>query len=143
LPAGDRDNQQDINPETRRIAQIESDNGFRQYDYGLDMIRTFLEPERPFSLQPSHIPELQKIAVEGIERFPGQWRTGSVEIMKSRHQPPEAHLVENLVREMCDHVNNHWKRRCKACWRASFFPSLKKPAEGRWPESGTWWGSVC
>ena len=34
-------------------------------------------------------------------------RRTAVQIEKSAHQPPAAHLVENLVREMCDYVNDN------------------------------------
>ena len=37
------------------LARLEIDNGFRQVDLGIDVIRTFLEPDRPFALRPSLI----------------------------------------------------------------------------------------
>jgi hypothetical protein len=58
------------------LARLEIDNGFRQVDLGIDVIRTFLEPDRPFALRPSLIQQLQKVAVEGIVPYPGEWRTG-------------------------------------------------------------------
>jgi Fic family protein len=51
---------------------------------------------------------LQKIAVDSIERYPGQWRTGPAGIEKSAHTPPNAHLVPFLVQEMCDYVNDNF-----------------------------------
>lgn len=93
--------------EKRRIAELEVQNGFRQYDLALDIIKTYLDPERPFALRPSVIQLLQKVAVEGVERYPGQWRTGSAGIEKSTHAPPDAHLVPFLVQEMCDYVNDN------------------------------------
>jgi len=91
--------------------QREIDNGFRQYDYAIDAINDFVGPERPFALRPSLILELQHIAVEGIEPYPGRWRIGNVEISGSRHTPPGPHLVENLVTELCEYVNNCWHER--------------------------------
>jgi Fic family protein len=93
------------------IAQLEIENGLRQYDLALDVIKTFLEPDRPFALRPSLIQQLQSVAVEGIEAYPGQWRTGVVRIEKSEHQPPAAHLVGFHVQEMCDYVNDNWHER--------------------------------
>jgi hypothetical protein len=61
--------------EKRRVAELEVQNGFRQFDLALEIIKTFLDPERPFALRPSIVQELQQIAVDGIERYPGQWRT--------------------------------------------------------------------
>ena len=91
----------------RRIAELEIENGLRQFDLAIDIIKTFLEPERPFALRPSIIQQLQKVAVENIEHDPGQWRTGSAGIEKSAHTPPGAHLVPFLVQEMCDYVNDN------------------------------------
>ncbi len=107
MPSSDNTDNPKIDPEAQRIVKIEADNGVEQHDLGINIIKTFLEPERPFALQPSHIMELQRLAVKGIERQPGQWRTGPVGITKSRHQPPEAHLVGFLVQEMCDYVNRN------------------------------------
>jgi Fic family protein len=87
---------------------LEVANGLRQFDLAVDIIKTFLEPDRPFALRPSLIQSLQKIAVQGIEPHPGEWRTGSVKITRSPHTPPDAHLVGFLVQEMCDYVNNNW-----------------------------------
>lgn len=97
-------------PENRpqTIAELEVANGLRQYDLALDVIKTFLEPDRPFALRPSLLQQLQKIAVEGIEAYPGEWRTGPARITKSKHTPPDAHLIGFLVQEMCDYVNNNW-----------------------------------
>ncbi|MEX2616464.1 MAG: Fic family protein [Alphaproteobacteria bacterium] len=93
------------------IAEVEAANGLRQFDLGLEMIRYFLDPERPFSLRTSHIRELQKVAVQGLEADAGEWRSGKVRIEKSRHTPPEPHLVPSLCQEMCDYVNNNWHER--------------------------------
>ncbi|MFT6581226.1 MAG: Fic family protein [Alphaproteobacteria bacterium] len=96
-------------PDTiRKIAEIEAANGLRQFDLGLDIIRYFLDPERPFRLQPSHIRQLQEVAVKNLEPDAGEWRTTQVGISKSKHRPPEAHLVPSLVQSMCDYINNNW-----------------------------------
>jgi hypothetical protein len=93
------------------VAKLEVDNGFRQIDLGIDVIKMFLEPDRPFALRPSLIQQLQKVAVEGIAPHPGEWRTGSAKITKSSHVPPDLHLVSFLVQEMCDYVNDNWHDR--------------------------------
>jgi Fic family protein len=97
-----------IDAESRRIAELEVENGLRQYDLAIDVIRTFQEPERPFALRPSLIQQLQSVAVKDIEPYPGEWRTSSAKITKSKHTPPGAHLVGFLVQEMCDYVNDNW-----------------------------------
>lgn len=90
------------------IKKLEIDNGFVQFDLAIDVIKTFLEPDRPFALRPSLIQQLQSVAVKNIETYPGEWRTGPAKITKSNHIPPDAHLVKFLVQEMCDYVNDNW-----------------------------------
>lgn len=87
------------------IKRLETENGFRQAELADNMIHAFLDPEMPFKLRPSHLQQLQAIAVNEIERFPGQWRAGPISIEKSAHNPPPAHMVESHVIEMCDYVN--------------------------------------
>ena len=87
--------------------RLEAENGFRQLNQGIEIIRYYLEPGRPFALRPGLILELQKIAVDGIGPEPGQWRKTVVGITKSAHSPPQPHLVPALVTEMCDYVNDN------------------------------------
>jgi Fic family protein len=91
----------------KTLAELEVENGLRQFDLAIDIIETFLEPDRPFALRPSVIQRLQSIAVQGIEPYPGEWRKGPARITKSKHIPPDAHLVGFLVQEMCDYVNDN------------------------------------
>jgi len=60
-------------------------------------------------LRPSAILALNRLALEGIERFAGNYRPGTVEISGSRHQPPDAFLVPSLVEDLCDYVNERWE----------------------------------
>lgn len=93
--------------ERRRIARLEIDNGFRQYDLAIEIIKAYLDPDRPFALRPSLIRQLQAVAVDGIEPYPGEWRTGKAKISQSRHVPAEPHMIGFLVQEMCDYVNDN------------------------------------
>jgi len=52
---------------------------------------------------------LHRKALEGISLFAGNARPGPVEIQKSKHTPPGAHLVHNLLEEMCDHINQYFE----------------------------------
>lgn len=88
-------------------AKLEVQNGFRQYDLGMEMVLYYVDERRPFALRPHLIQELQSVAVRGLEPSPGVYRTTPVRIEKSKHQPPEAHLVPNLVIEMCEYVNDN------------------------------------
>jgi fido (protein-threonine AMPylation protein) len=90
-------------------AEAEAKNGLRQYDLGLRVIETAIErrPER-FKLRPSTILSLHREALIGISAYAGLWRPAGVEIQGSRHTPPGAHLVAELIEDMCDYVNERW-----------------------------------
>src|SRR5215469_1546995 len=86
-------------------ARREAENGLRQFDEVIDQINYWLQPERPFKLRPSGILSLHRRALEGISSFAGVFRPGGIEIKGSKHQPPGAHLVPELVEQLCDYVN--------------------------------------
>lgn len=90
-----------------RKARQEAENAVRQFDRVLDMIEEVARGNRPFRLRVSMILDLHRIALEGLDAYAGNFRPGSVEIGLSQHVPPEAHLVPNLVEEMCDYVTDH------------------------------------
>ena len=88
-------------------AAAEARNGFRQYDAAIGVIQSALE-RRAFKLRPSLILGLQREALAGISAYAGNYRPGGVAIQGSKHEPVGAHLVPELVEEMCDYVNDHW-----------------------------------
>jgi Fic family protein len=89
-------------------AKREARNGLRQFDEVIEQIEYWLQPERPFRLRPSAILTLHRRALEGISSFAGVWRPAAIEIRGSKHNPPAAHLVPELIEQMCDYVNEHW-----------------------------------
>lgn len=91
-------------------ARQEAENGLRQYDEVIERINYSLQPERPFKLRPSAILSLHRRALEGISSFAGVFRPGGIEIKGSKHTPPGAHLVPELLEQMCDHINENWAR---------------------------------
>lgn len=111
-----------VDHNTRR----EIENGFRQYDLTLDVIRYYLEPERPFALRVPLILDLQKEAVEGIEAEAGKIRTNPVGIGKSKHTPPPPHLVQTHLTEFCEYINDNWHEKTAfylaayAMWRLNW-----------------------
>src|SRR6266436_4832213 len=88
-------------------AAAEARNGFRQYDAAISAIHTALE-RGSFKLRPSLILGLQREALAGISSYAGNYRPGGVAIEGSRHEPVGAHLVPELIEDMCDYVNDHW-----------------------------------
>ena len=89
-------------------AVAEARNGFRQYDAAVAAIQTALERDS-FKLRPSLILGLQREALAGISMYAGNYRPAGVAIQGSKHEPPGAHVVPELIEEMCDYVNDSWK----------------------------------
>jgi Fic family protein len=93
-------------------AEREARNALLQAKRLDEMIEAFVaEPERKFRLRPSAILDLNRLAIDGLDVFAGNWRPGSVKISGSKHQPPAAHLVPELVEQMCDYINDSWEMR--------------------------------
>src|SRR3981189_1000515 len=88
-------------------AAAEARNGFREYDAAIGIIQSALE-RGLFKLRPSMILGLQREALAGISSYAGNFRPGGVAIEGSRHEPVGAHLVPELIEDMCDYVNDHW-----------------------------------
>lgn len=90
-------------------ARKEARNGILQFDHVTRLIEEFLDPERPFKLRPSTLLALNRTALDGINAYAGNYRPGAVKIGGSKHVPPGAHLVPELIEELCDYVNDHWR----------------------------------
>jgi Fic family protein len=91
------------------VARREAANGLRQVDAVNEMVEYWLQPQYPFKLRSSHLLKLNRIALEGLSAYAGNFRPGPIKIGGSKHKPPDAHLVPELVEEMCDYVNEHFK----------------------------------
>jgi Fic family protein len=89
-------------------AEAEAANGLKQYDLAVQAVQTAIE-RKPFKLRLSLILSLQREALQGISAYAGNFRPGDVEIQHSRHTPPGAHLVPELVEDLCDYVNSRWE----------------------------------
>jgi Fic family protein len=92
-------------------AQKEVSNGLRQFDAVTERIEYWTQPDYPFKLRLSLILDLHRIALEGISAFAGTFRPAGIKIGGSQHQPVGAHLVAGLVEELCDYVNDNWKKK--------------------------------
>jgi Fic family protein len=91
------------------IALRESENAVAQFDRVLDLIDEVARDARPFRLRTSMILDLHRIALEGLSAYAGNFRPGDVEIGKSKHVPPQAHLVPGLIEEMCEFVMDNFE----------------------------------
>lgn len=98
----------DLIKDPKERAEAEVRNGFRQYDAGVAIAQEAID-RGGFRLRPSAILALHREALRGISNYAGNYRPGPVAIRKSRHVPPEAHLVPELIEDMCDYVNREWE----------------------------------
>ncbi|MGB7419074.1 MAG: Fic family protein [Erythrobacter sp.] len=89
-------------------AERESENALAQFDQVLDMIDEVTRDGRPFRLRTSMILGLHRTAMDGLNEYAGNFRPADVEIGQSKHVPPKAHLVPELIEEMCDYVQENF-----------------------------------
>jgi hypothetical protein len=59
-------------------AHREAKNGVRQFDRAVEMIEWWLQPEKRFSLRPSALLDLNRIALDGLSSLAGTYRPGDV-----------------------------------------------------------------
>lgn len=90
-------------------AQRESENALAQFDRVLDLIDEVVRGTRPFRFRTSMILELHRLALDGLSPYAGNFRPADVEIGQSKHTPPKAHLVAELIEEMCDYVMSKYE----------------------------------
>jgi Fic family protein len=91
------------------IARREAENGIRQFELALEIIRSSIKDhERPFKLRSSTILNLHRAALDGLHALAGTWRNTPVKIHGSIHQPPDAPFVSEEIEHLCDYVNDHW-----------------------------------
>lgn len=95
-------------PDEEERARKEAENGLRQFDAVKEQVAHWLETRRPFRLRVSAILGLHRVALDGISQYAGNFRPADIAIGKSTHKPPGAHMVPELVEEMCDYVNENW-----------------------------------
>lgn len=90
-------------------ARRESENAVAQFDRVLDLIDEVARDSRPFRLRTSMLLDLHRLALDGLSSYAGNFRPGDVNIGQSKHKPPAAHLVPELVEEMCDYVMENFE----------------------------------
>lgn len=91
-------------------ARREARNGLRQFDSVIEQVEYWLQPERHFRLRPSTVLNLHRMVLDGISAYAGVFRPAGIAIKGSKHQPPGAHMVPELVEDMCDYINASWDR---------------------------------
>lgn len=88
------------------LARAEARNALRQYDVGMEILSQWLRRGKAsFQLRFTHLLTLNRIALEGVRRNAGTFRTLPVRISNSEHQPPEPTQVPFLVEDLCEYIN--------------------------------------
>jgi Fic family protein len=90
-------------------ARREAENGLKQFDSVVGLVERYLAERWRFALRVSIILGLHRDALLGVHGLAGNFRPSTVEILGSKHTPPDAYLVPQLVEELCDYVNDHWQ----------------------------------
>lgn len=99
----------DLITDDQKRAEREARNGLLQFDLGMQVVEGWtVDLTRRFRLRPSLILNLHRAALDGISAYAGNYRPAGVTIHGSKHEPPGAHLVPELIEQMCDYVNEHW-----------------------------------
>ena len=79
-------------------ARREAENGLRQTDLALEIIRSFVkDKERPFRLRQGMLLQLNAVALEGIHLLAGTYRNGPATIHESNHDPPPAYRTARAI----------------------------------------------
>lgn len=99
----------DILSDEMERAKKEASNGLVQAERVQQLILNVLDG-RPFKLRTSTVLDLNRCAIDGLDAYAGNFRPGGVKINKSKHLPPDGHLVPELVEELCDYVNDSWSK---------------------------------
>ena len=94
-------------PEAR--ARHEAENGLRQFDSVVGLVERYVAERWDFKIRVSTILGLHRDALIGIHGLAGNFRPSTVAIRGSKHVPPDAYRVPELVEELCDYVNDHWE----------------------------------
>ena len=90
-------------------AEREAENGVRQYNMALAIIRNHVkDAERPFRLRSGIILRLHKEVLDGIHVLAGTFRNTPVKIGGSAHEPVEAFMVPEETEHLCEYANDNW-----------------------------------
>lgn len=90
------------------IAKREAANGLRQFDAVVENINQAIGSEQRFRLRPSMLLQLNRIALDGLSIYAGNYRPADIYITGSKHKPPSVNDVPQLVEDLCEYVNDNF-----------------------------------
>lgn len=104
---GNQDTHVQLITDPNEVALREAQNGLRQFDEVLRIVRDARAADWEFELTPDLIKRLQWFATEGVWSSAGTFRLHEVCISNTTHQPPHFDQVPFLVDEMCTYANRN------------------------------------
>lgn len=93
------------------VAKREAANGLQQFDAVVESINQAIGSEQTFLLRPSMLLHLNRIALDGLNNYAGNYRPSNIYITGSKHKPPAVTDVPALVEELCEYVNDNFDAR--------------------------------
>ena len=90
------------------VAKREAANGLTQFDVVVEYIEQALRGDA-FTLRPSALLRLNRVALEGLSQYAGNYRPSEIYITGSKHKPPSVAAVPELVETLCDYVNDNFE----------------------------------
>jgi Fic family protein len=93
------------------VAKLEASNGLRQFDAVVELVEQSIAANQRFRLRPSTLLHLNRIALDSINQYAGNYRPAHIYIQGSTHEPPTVELVPELTEELCDYVNDNFAAR--------------------------------
>ncbi len=99
----------DIVLDPKKVAHVEAENTLKQFDAAMfELDRWVADPN--FSLRPSLILKLHRIALAGLSNYAGVFRPGGIKITGSKHIPVPGDEVPEKIEEFCDYINSKWSQ---------------------------------
>ena len=83
----------------------EAENGLDQFTFAREVISNAVSDDRVFKLRPSLLLELNRLAIDGVMRSAGRYR--SIQVKVGNHMPPKWNDVPGHVDDMVDYVNEN------------------------------------
>ena len=97
----------DLITDPAELALAESRNALRQFDIGMEILDEWLSSKREVRLKISHLLILNRVVLEGINRFAGTFRSTPIKIGGSSHVPPDPTQVPIFVEDFCEYINSN------------------------------------
>lgn len=107
------------------LAEKEAANALAQFDWAMSQVESWVQSGTT-NFKVSMLLDLHRKAMEGIDKFAGNFRPASVAIKGSNHTPIAGDDVPRYVEEMLDYLEENWEQKTAlhlasyAMWRLNW-----------------------